>query len=197
MIHRSFSWALALLCVALPALAHATVVEALTFEQLTARVPLIIRGTVGSQEARWDEKQRKIATYTEIVVSEVLKGDAPTSLVVRQPGGEVGAIGQAVSGAARFESGEDVLLFLEPLGKDGLEFVTCGLSAGKVRIAADALGRVKATRDLRGIGFYLPEGAERPEPMVREVNPLEDLGGAELFLQRIRVAVQAQKGSGR
>jgi hypothetical protein len=193
MIQRSFGWAVALLCLALPTFAHATVVEAMTFEQLTGRVPLIVRGTVGSQEARWDEKQRRISTYTEIVVSEVLKGDSRQSIIVRQPGGEVGPVGQAVSGAARFEPGEEVLLFLEPAGKNGIEFVTCGLAAGKVRIAPDRLGRVKASRDLRGIGFYEPE---QQVPVVREVNPLEDLGDAERFLQRIRLAVAAQKGAG-
>ncbi|MGA9525687.1 MAG: hypothetical protein WBV82_29785 [Myxococcaceae bacterium] len=194
MIHRSLAWAVALVYLAVPSLARATVVEGMTFEQLTSRVPLIVRGTVGSQEARWDEKRLKIATYTEIVISEVLKGDAPPSIIVRQPGGEVGPVGQAVSGAARFEPGEEVLLFLEPVGKEGREFVTCGLAAGKVRIAPDALGRVKASRNLRGIAFYDPE---QREPVVREVKPVEDLGDASLFLRRIRLAVKAQKGAGR
>ena len=176
--------------------ANATVVEGLTLEQMAARSPVIVRATVGSQESRWDEGHRRIQTFTELLVTEVLKGDVPKSLIVRAPGGVVGNLGADVAGAPRFKSGDDVVLFLEHPGDDPHGFVVTGLSAGKITLEKTALGEVRARRDLRGIAFLTPGSSDRA-PKVRDLNNVEDLGTADAFLQRIRTAVahaQAKTG---
>jgi hypothetical protein len=176
----------ALAALALPLVAAATVVVGQSVEQMAKETPLIVRGIVGEQQARWDEDRRGISTWTQVAVKETLKGKAPEVLEVRQPGGEVGNIGAKVAGAARFKTGEEVLLFLEPPGDDPTRLVVRGMAAGKVLLAEDALGRKKATRDLRGLAFWVP-GAE---PVVREVGAEEDLGDADAFLRRIRTAIK-------
>lgn len=189
-------WA-ALAVIALPFAAFGTVVIGQTFEQMTRDAPLIVIGVVGEQSARWDEDRRGISTWTELKVKETLKGKAPAKLVVRQPGGVVGNIGAHVAGAARFEPGEEVLLFLEPPGDDASKLIVRGLSAGKVRLFTDALGRRRATRDLRGVAFWTPPAEGAGEPVVRELGGIEELGDADAFVQRIRNAVKAAAVKGK
>lgn len=187
----------ALLFTLAPAAGFATVVRAATLEQLAAQTPVIVRARVGQQQARWDDGRSRIHTFTEVLVTEALKGDVPKSLMVRQPGGVVDELGQHVDGAARFTQGEDVVLFLEAPADDASVFVVSGLASGKVKLETTALGEVRARRDLRGIAFYAPGNDQAP--VVRDVNNDEDLGTAEQFLTRIRRAIKvaAAKSGGR
>ena len=183
-------WA-AVVALALPFAAFGTVVIGQTFEQMARDTPLIVVAKAQESEARWDDDRRGISTWTNLQIIEVLKGKAPASLVVRQPGGEVGNIGAHVSGAARFAPGEEVLLFLEPPGDDAQKLIVRGLSAGKVRLGKDALGRRVATRDLRGVSFWTPDGSAPGGGGIRELGGVEELGDADAFVKRIREAVKA------
>lgn len=190
---RSLSWAVACAALFAPLHARATVVEGQSFEEMSAGAKVIVRGTVGAQQARWDDGRRRIHTYTEVRVTEALKGQVPTIILVRQPGGEVDGIGARVSGAARFHEGEEVLLFLEAPPDEPDVFVVRALTAGKVTIAKGPVGELRAMRDLRGVAFY--ERGE-PKPVVRDRNEIEDLGNADKFLARIRTAVSRAKSGG-
>lgn len=196
LLPRTATLAAALAALLLPPGAHATVVRGLTLEQMAVQSPVIVRGTVGAQECRWDDAHRRIQTFTELQVTEALKGEVPKTLLVRQPGGVVGNVGADVAGAARFKTGEEVILFLEHPGDDPHGFIVSGLSAGKITLEKTAFGELRAKRDLRGIAFWRPEGAER-QPTVRDVNNLEDLGTADALLRRIRAAVAKAQGGRR
>src|SRR5205814_2262958 len=86
------------------------------------------QGPAGSDDAR------RISTFTVVEVTEASKGAPGKRLTVRQPGGEVGGIGQSVAGAARFAPGEEVVLFLERARDDATVFQVLSMSAGKVRL---------------------------------------------------------------
>src|SRR3954467_4273137 len=86
----------------LPLAASATVVMNLSFEQLTATSQLVVRGKALIPVARQGERG-KIETFTDVEISEVLKGKAPSKITIRQPGGVVGKVGQSVDGAAQFK----------------------------------------------------------------------------------------------
>jgi len=174
---RTPSRVAALIAATLPLLALATVVEDLSFEQLSERAHVIVRGRVGPQQARWDAESRRIQTYTELAVTETFKGKVEARIRVRQPGGEVGEVGQFVAGTARFTEGEEVLLFLEAPPDDRSVFVVLSMAAGKVELRPTG-----AFRDARGLGLYR-------EASVREVDAPEYLGPVETFLARIRKAV--------
>ncbi len=178
----------AVLALALPALAWATVVVEMSFEELARKAPLVVRGTVGSVQASWDEGQRRIWTYAEVKVAEPLKGRAAPTLLVKQPGGVVGPVGQAVAGTARFSPGEETVLFLEPAVDEPGAYVVLGLAAGKVDLEK-RLGQRLAVRRLFGLSFAKPG-----ERTVRPVNEVERLGTAEAFLERVR---RAAKGGAR
>ncbi len=172
------------LLLALPAVG--AVVLQQSIEEMTRASTLVVRGRIGQQQATWDETHSRIETFTEVQVTELLKGSAKQALMVRQPGGTVGRIGQSVAGAAKFEGGEEVILFLQPAADDPAVYLPLGMSAGKVLVSRASPGGPRALRRLSGLAFYDPTG-KAPGP-VRPVD-VEDLGSVEYFTGRIRRAV--------
>jgi hypothetical protein len=166
-----------------PSLALGTVVLSLSFEELTARAPLIVHATAHASSTDWDQEHAKIWTWTELVVKDTLKGDRLASVLVKQPGGIVGEVGQHVSGAATFAPGEEVVLFLEPAPDERGAWVPVSMSASKVSLE-DRFGVRVARRDLSGLAFATP-GKQFVAVDEREV-----VSTAEQFLNRIRAAVK-------
>lgn len=164
------------------AVASATVVVHETLDEMARRVPVIVRGQVARSVAGWDEQKHRIWTWTEVVVSDRIKGKTSAIVLVKQPGGEVDGIGQAVSGAAQFREGEDCVLFLEPAPDERTAYRVSGLSAGKIELR-DWLGQPAAVRNTEGISFARPGGG-RVEP----VRSPELLGDPKAFIERIRAA---------
>jgi hypothetical protein len=163
--------------------ALATVVASESVEEMTRAAPLIVRGTARRSMAAFDPGERRIWTWTEVVVTEALKGRAPGSVLVKQPGGEVGGLGQHVSGAARFVEGEDCVLFLEPATDERDAYIVRGLSAGKVSLTP-RLGQRLAVRDLSGLAF----ASKGRRDAVRPIDDGEVLGAPDAFLARVRAA---------
>lgn len=172
-----------LLLAALPV--GATVVMALTLEEMTARAQVIVRGVVRRTEVQWDEGHTKIWTWTEVEVRETVKGAPRALVVVKQPGGSIPPMGQRVSGAGQFEPGEDVVVFLEPAVDEKGAFVLLAMAAGKVRLETTA-GATVARRDLSGLSFARSGQIGTQGPVVER----ETLGTAEDFLKRIRAAAR-------
>lgn len=176
---------LGVLLALLPSAVLATVVKAQTFEEMTKVAPLVVRATVQSSQAAYDHGERHIWTYTELQVTDTLKGEVRSALMVKQPGGEVGRIGAHVDGTAKFAVGETVVLFLEPATDEPNAFVVLGLAAGKVSLE-NLKGEPRAIRRTEGLGFAAPGGKA-----IKRVEPVEDLGPADAFINRIRKAVAA------
>lgn len=169
---------------ALPCAALATTVMALSVEEMAQRAPLVVRATANQSQATWDAQERGIWTYTELAVQETLKGAPAAGVIVKQPGGVVGARGTSVAGAARFAPGEEVVLFLEPAADEKGVYLVLGLAAGKVSVE-DRLGTRSAVRHLDGLAFARPGGGA-----VRPVGAVEVIGPADAFLERVRRAVK-------
>ncbi|MEW5740793.1 MAG: hypothetical protein AB1938_17830 [Myxococcota bacterium] len=168
--------------------ALATVVIAESIEDMTRQAPLVVRATAQQSMTAWDSGETKIWTWTELTVTETLKGQAPRTLLVKQPGGVVGGLGQHVSGVARFRPGEDCLLFLEPATDEKGVFIVRGLSAGKVSFT-QRLGKVLAVRDLSGLSFARAGGRDT----IRPVDDGEILGLPDALLARVRAAAGGAK----
>jgi hypothetical protein len=176
------------LTVAVPATSWATTILAQSFEQMTASSALVARATAGASEAHWDPGRHRIYTYTEMRIDEELKGHGPTVLLVRSPGGVAEGLGQRVEGSPAFQPGESVVLFLERSPDEPGVLQAMGLAAGKVNLTRSKLGELRATRDLRGISQYHLGSVDRSPRL--EVLASEDLGTAEAFLRRIRLAAR-------
>lgn len=109
--------------------ALATTLIAMDVPALTKASDLVVRGTVVRVEARWTADGRRIMTDNEILVSDVLKGAQPgKTIVVMQPGGVVGDVGQQVHGVATFALGDEVVVFLE---RRGDRATVVGLAQGR------------------------------------------------------------------
>lgn len=171
------------LVIALGALAaSATVVAYETIDDMARRVPLIVRGKVARSVSGWDESHRRIWTWTEVIVTDTIKGQASTLVMVKQPGGEVEDVGQNVDGVARFTEGEECILFLEPAPDEKGVWRPSGLSAGKVTVTTDR-GQPTAMRITEGLAF-----AAQGDRKVGIVQPRELLGSPTQFVERVRAA---------
>jgi hypothetical protein len=116
--------------------ANATIVRPLSEEELAEQAETIFVGQCVSIKSEWNEERTKIFTYITVSPQNFLKGSGrPQTVVIKQPGGEVGEIGMRVDGISVFEEGEEVLLFLQ---RDQRDFYkTIGLSQGKFSISTD------------------------------------------------------------
>ncbi|MFN7133220.1 MAG: hypothetical protein ACK4N5_14165, partial [Myxococcales bacterium] len=135
------------------------------------------RASVLDAETRCTSQGAQLFTFTRMRVLERLKGEPPSELVVRTPGGELGELTQKVHGAPEFAAGDEVVLLLQAVpGQTGL-FTVTGFSQGAFRVVADAqLGRAvvrPAGPALLTGGKVTPPAALGPEP-------------ADAFLARLR-----------
>lgn len=100
--------------------------------ELSSASDAVVHGTVRRVQSRWSGDRRRIITDVEIEVTESLKGQPGGTVLVSQPGGTVGDIGQVVHGLAHFTPGEEVVVFLERRGKASFE--VSGMAQGKFQV---------------------------------------------------------------
>jgi hypothetical protein len=128
-------------------------------------------GEVQSTAGAWDVGRTTIQTRVELAVAETLKGATASRLTLTQVGGRVGDQVSTVAGAATFEKGERVLVFLQR-GVDGSLRLSDPLH-GKFRVERDpATGRDDI---VRFTGLPKPDRASLDQARV-EVR--RTLGGA-------------------
>ena len=138
--------------------ARATIVLDLDLVQMARRAQHVVRATVVGQASEWDPHHKPV-TLTKLRVAHRYKGEAPSEVVVRQPGGAVDGLEMRVAGAARFVSGEDVVLFLEEAADGRLVPLTMG--GGKFAVVKVASGPV-LERAVEGLSF----ARQRPDGLV-------------------------------
>ena len=73
--------------------ANATLVPALSVEELIDSSEVIAHGRVGRSWTAWDRAHKYIWTHHQIAVLDSIRGAATGSIVVSEPGGEVGGVG--------------------------------------------------------------------------------------------------------
>ncbi|MGH8016272.1 MAG: hypothetical protein ACREBV_08790 [Candidatus Zixiibacteriota bacterium] len=107
---------LALLLCSLFSSAFAVKVEQTT-AQLVNNSSDVIRGKVTGVVSKWDEPHTMIFTEVTINVSEIVLGsiEKGRTITIYVPGGVVGDTGLKVEHAAKFEKGEEVVVFLTQL----------------------------------------------------------------------------------
>jgi hypothetical protein len=154
---------------------------------LTQSSDAVVRGKVKATQSRWSADHKRIITEVTIDVAEFFKGGGSSTLVVRQPGGEIDGIGQKVSGLASFSEGEEVVLFLERLETD--KYRVNGMAQGKYR--------VERSSDKRAV-FVVPESTEEAQVIDTQTHaPVEsDRQPMELALlkAKVRAAANAHPG---
>lgn len=154
----------AALLLALPAAASS--VMSLDLPQLAQLSHTVVRAQVKGSAARWSADRSRIVTDVELQVLETWKGEAKPSLVVLQPGGVIGEVGQRVHGLPSFQAGEEVVVFLERRGSE--RFIVTGMAQGKWRIepATDGKGAM-AVPDPEAAGLRTVDPATGQETTKR------------------------------
>ena len=172
------------LLAAISTLASATIVVHETLDELARRVPLIVRGKVTRSMAAWDDGKRSIWTWTELAVTEPIKGKPGAVVLIKSEGGEADGIGQAVSGAVTFREGEDCVLLLSPAPGEKDTYMVAGMSGGKVLLTTWK-GLPAAMRDTTGLSYARPASGK----IVEAVRSPEFLGSPDDFLKHLRSVV--------
>lgn len=133
--------------------AHATTVPAMDVDVLATFASHIVTGNVRHIESRWEGKV--ITTDVLIEVERCYKGDCEArDLTVRVLGGAAEGYVMHVDGMASFSLGEQVLLFLDPVGASAPGKVrTVGLAQGKFRIEQSHGGERRLLRDMEGLSL--------------------------------------------
>ena len=123
--------------------AHATTIVLPTDEQLIAKAPVILDGTVVSTAAV--DRNGAIWTDTTVDVSHAIKGNVSGRIIVRELGGQLGDRITKLFGTPEFAPRERVLLFLEESPRGGYRVID--LFVGKFSEAAMQNGRRLWLRD--------------------------------------------------
>jgi hypothetical protein len=165
--------------------AGATSVPSLSFEQLTDRSELIVSGQIARSWSDWDNAHKFIWTHYELTVFGVQKGSPGTSVVVSEPGGVVGIQGMAIAGAAIYQPGEQVLVFLQRMPNGYLR--TTGWTQGKFTV--DNAGRLHAAASLAGLEVVTTQKA------ATVATPLHVLEG--MTVSELRARITALQGRAR
>jgi hypothetical protein len=167
-----------LLCLALglalsvPA-GRATTVEPPEFSQMVNGSDCIVRAVVKSVSSVKKVRARgvKIFTEVELEIVEVIAGNPPAKLTLEMLGGQIGQEELVVSGAPRFQVGDEDILFVSGNGRNLSPLY--GMMHGRYPILKDAAtGRAYVARSNH---VPLHDAAEVSLPMT---------GGATAELQR-------------
>lgn len=138
-MHRTKTIVLFALVVLAAAVAtHASTFLAMDQMELTAASSAVVQGEVVETQSFWDETGRVIVTEAVVVVGEVVAGRAPREVRVRTFGGEVADYHVDAIGFPRFETGQQVLLFLQPGDTEALRVT--GYQLGQYHIKRDVSG---------------------------------------------------------
>ena len=157
--------------------ASATTMLRLDVPELSQNSDTVVHGTVRRVESRWSGDRRRILTDVEIEVTESLKGQPGSTVLVIQPGGKMGDIGQMVHGTASFVPGEEVVVFLERKGASA--FQLSGMSQGKyqVRRAADNPTALAVPEDTQHVLLLDPD-TRQASTTARKTLTLQELKAA-------------------
>jgi len=174
--------------------AHATVVRALSLEEKTQVAPLVIHASVERVESAWDLPGESINTLISLRVIESVRGgaDKGAHIVVRQGGGKIGDFSQVAAGQSRYEPGEEVVVFLEPVGS---EYVEIGIGISKYSIEWNGHEKMVSPPPR---GRRSAHREERPSPLGRAAQPMKPETLSK-FLDRLRgyvASASAQKNAG-
>jgi hypothetical protein len=171
----------AVLLIGVPA--AATTMLRINLPELSQTADTIVHGTVRRMESRWSGDRRRIVTDVEIEVTETLKGQAGSTVLLIQPGGQVGDIGQMVHGLATFTPGEEVVVFLDRHGANAFRVTAMAQGKYQVRRASDNRS-VLAVPENTGDALLLDPTTRQPTTSEQRTLTLDELKAS------IRTALQ-------
>lgn len=170
--------------------ASATVALLVSLERMVSQSAYVVVGVARERHSVWEDSVtgRHIVTYTKVTVERAVVGSPGAEIWVRTLGGEVGDIGQSVSGEAQLVAGSRALLFLAQA--EGA-FVVTAMSQGHYRVITDDKTKALKLASSPDTGALLPRPGQTPSARERLLGTsLEDAVAA---IQKAKRSVDAQK----
>lgn len=131
--------------------AHATVMEEVSLDQMVQDADVIVRGRVVSNRV---EQTHDIYTISVIEVSEWLKGTGSQQVGVSELGGATSSQGFWIAGTPQYPVGEEVVAFLRTDSSAPTGFRTFAMSQGKFVVLPGVPGTPSVVRrDLSEMSF--------------------------------------------
>jgi hypothetical protein len=155
-----------LLCAAAALPAGASTFLKMSQKDLVRDSELVVQGKVLRVSSFWEPTGRAIVTEAMVQVEEAIVGNAPTVVIVRTFGGEVGGYRIEADGFPQFKLNERLVLFLEA-ENDGVARVA-GYQQGQFRVEekAGVMVAVPAVDE----GAHVVNADGRPAPRVKAMN---------------------------
>ncbi|HUQ50105.1 MAG TPA: hypothetical protein VM056_05265 [Terriglobales bacterium] len=113
----------------------ATTVVPMSVERLTQASTHVVVAEVQESWTEWNADRSLIYTVTRLQVQKSLKGEAASTILVKQMGGSNGGYQQKVAGVRHFASGEKTVLFLHSSEANDRRMVVTGLMQGNFHVA--------------------------------------------------------------
>ena len=132
----------------------ATTIVPVTVEHLTRESTHVVEATALDSWSDWNSQHTLIFTYTRFQVSRALKGEAPQTIIVTQPGGSAGHYTQRVAGVRHWKAGETAVLFLRPSDTPDGTFQVTGLMQGNFLMNASPTGHVTVSNGVPEVSSY-------------------------------------------
>lgn len=140
-----------------------TLAVRLSDAQMSRQADVIAIGQAVDTKSVWID--RDLVTMVTISVSEVVKGDASSTITVVLPGGTDAdrkfPVGVTWPGAPTIQPQEEVFLFLDSASDFPGGYTITGFAQGKFGIATDERGEKYVSRNLGGVGLVGPAGVTR------------------------------------
>ena len=144
---------------------------AMSETELLAGSQAVVQGKVLDVRSFWNDDRTAIVTEARVLVDELVAGEAPSVVVVKTFGGQVGDIVIEAHGFPTFQAGEQVLLYLSP---DGDDFRVTGYRLGHLRIRDTAKGRLAVPTVEEGVRFFTRDGQLAPLPRPESLELLKE-----------------------
>ena len=145
-LRKLSQFVLAIAIAAVPCLA--STVQKMELQELGKTSDSIVHGHVESVQARFENKM--VYTYTLVAVDDPLKGDRRQTVLLKHPGGTIGAMTMFFAGMPQFKAGDQVIVFLKNR-QDGT-FDVIGLNQGKYDVVNDV-----AVSNVSGVSLLDPK----------------------------------------
>lgn len=126
-------------------------------KDLSKGADAIFTGQVINQKSDWNKDKTMIFTEVTIRVDEYLKGNNNEKIIkVLHPGGEVGEVGELYTHMPRFDSNEEMLLFVKKNDQSGNYNVFQG-EDGKITLYSDLVPGEKVTAQKMNVSVLKEE----------------------------------------
>lgn len=160
--------------------AHATVVKTLSLKEKVEVSAVIIHGVVQRVDVEWERPGAFVRTMITVKVIEALKGghEPGDAVIVYRGGGGIGDFHQTAPGLSEYEPGEELVLFLEPLGP---HYVGIGIGIAKYEISVQRGEKIVTHRpNVSGATFR-----DGQPPVIEPIEPMPPTA-LPAFLKQVR-----------